>query len=145
MKLSTALSLSLLLAGICAATPSYAEGIPRGSYLNTCDGARVEGDNLIARCRTRGGIEQRSALSDVNRCAGDISNDNGVLRCAYGRPGGVAVAPPGAVRAADRCDGPRHEARELHERIERTWDPLERARLEGRLDEVRAQGPGCGF
>jgi hypothetical protein len=144
MKLSTGLSLGLLLAGLCAASPGYAEGIPRGSYLNTCDGARVEGDDMIARCRTRGGIEQRSALSDVSRCVGDIANDNGVLRCTYGRPGGVTAGPPpGAVRTADRCDGLHHEARELRERVEREWNPLERSRLEGHLNEVRLQEDRC--
>jgi len=144
MKLATGFCFGLLLAGVCAASPSYAEGIPRGSYLNTCDGARVEGDNLIAKCRTRNGSEQRSALADVNRCVGDIANDNGVLRCTYGRPGGGAAGPgPGEVRTAGRCDGLHHEARELRERMEREWNPLERSRLERRLNEVRVQEERC--
>lgn len=145
MKLATGLCFGLLLTGVCAASPVYAEGIPRGSYLNTCDGARVEGDSLIAKCRTRNGFEQRSALADVNRCVGDIANDNGVLRCTYGRPGAVVVAPgqPGGIRTAERCDGLRHEARELRERMDREWNPLERSRLEGRLNEVRMQEERC--
>src|SRR5215471_10106907 len=84
MNLASGLCLGLLLAAICAAAPpGHAEGIPSGSYLASCSGAKVEGASLIARCPRVDGSEQHSALLNFDRCAGDIANDNGVLSCTF--------------------------------------------------------------
>jgi hypothetical protein len=46
----------------------------------------VEDRTLTAVCRIADGREQRTSLSDVNRCIGDIGNDNGALTCSHGQP-----------------------------------------------------------
>lgn len=139
MKTLIAGGAALLLATLCWTSPALAQGIPEGSYLRSCNGARVEGDTLIARCRRVDGFEQRSALPDMHRCAGDIANDNGQLRCNY-RPGPPPGPPPGYY---ERCEGLRHEAHDLRERIERTWNPVERARLEEHLRDVHYRLERC--
>src|SRR5205823_10869193 len=63
-----------------------------------CNGARMEGDTLVARCRTADGREQRTALAQVRRCAGDVGNNNGILQCTLqggGQAFGQVVGEPG--------------------------------------------------
>src|SRR5439155_7984974 len=62
---------------------AQAQGLPQGTYLRSCSGARVEGDMLVARCRTADGREQRTALAQIGRCTGDIGNHGGVLVCNH--------------------------------------------------------------
>jgi hypothetical protein len=45
----------------------------------SCTDARVE-DRTVRRFA--GGLEQRTSLTDVNRCVGEIGNENGALTCA---------------------------------------------------------------
>ena len=160
MKIVMGALAAVLLTGIGWPATAEAQGIPQGSYLRSCNGARIEGDTLVARCRTVDGREQRSALATVNRCVGDIGNNNGQLQCTYGggRAQGVPVPGPGdreryGERRAgepgvgsdrgEQCRGLRHEAEELRGRLEREFNPIERARTEGRLREVRAQEERC--
>src|SRR2546425_54987 len=82
----------LFLAGLCGAEPAAAQGLPQGSYLQSCTRVNLRGDNLIAVCRRADGGEQRTSLADVYRCVGDIGNMNGTLTCNYG--GGGAPPPP---------------------------------------------------
>jgi len=46
----------------------------------------VEDRTLTAVCRIAGGREQSTSLTDVNRCVGDIANDDGALTCSHGQP-----------------------------------------------------------
>ena len=132
----------------CWSLPVQAQGLPQGSYLNNCTGARMQGDTLIARCRTPDGGEQRSALAEANRCVGDIGARNGTLHCRFG---GAAQAAPGprygergyGSEAGERCGGLRHEARELRARLDREWNPVERARTELRLRNIQEQEERC--
>ena len=85
----------VLLTGIGWSATAEAQGLPQGSYLQSCNGARIQGDTLVARCRTADGREERSALASVNRCVGDIGNNNGMLQCSYaGGPPPYGQAPP---------------------------------------------------
>jgi len=153
MKIASAALAAVLLAGIGWSVPAHAQRVPQGSYLTSCSDVRVEGDTLVARCRTRDGRERRSALAGINRCVGDIGNNNGTLQCNLGRgpPPRVQGGPaPGfGERRADerdigeRCRGLRREAEELRERLGREFNPLERARTEGRLREVGQQEERC--
>jgi uncharacterized protein DUF6381/CVNH domain-containing protein len=143
MKTLNGLCAALLLAALNWVTPAAAQGIPPGSYLRSCSGARVEGDTLIARCRRVDGFEQRSALPNLHRCVGDIANANGVLRCAYRQGPPPAAAPVPTPNFIERCQALRHQAFELRQRIERTFDPFERARLEERLRGVRREAAPC--
>ena len=60
--------------------PAYAQSKPQGSYRTSCTDARVE-DRTV--CRFADGRE-RTSLTDVNRCVGDIGNDNGACMRVMG-------------------------------------------------------------
>jgi hypothetical protein len=161
MKIVMGALAALLLAGIGWSASAEAQGVPQGSYLRSCEGAHIEGDTLVARCRRVDGGEMRTALPGINRCVGDIGNNNGQLQCSYGGPGrgpGPGYGGPGPGQApgygerhegegygADRgaCQGVHHEAEELRGRLEREFNPIERARIEGRLREVQQQEERC--
>jgi CVNH domain len=156
MKRGTAALTGVLLAGIAWMQPAAAQGLPQGSYLNSCMGAALRGDTLVATCRRADGREQRTSLADVRRCVGDIGNNNGNLQCNYG--GGRAGPGPGyderrgpgygerryGEDTRERCYGLRREADELRVRMDREFNPMERARTEGRLREVREQEERMG-
>ena len=153
---------AVLLAGVGWSAAAEAQGLPQGSYLRSCNGARIAGDTLVARCRMPGGGEQRSALAGVHRCVGDIGNNGGQLQCAYGGPGRAQVAPaPGygerrygerrygeqgyGSDRGERCGGLRRQAEELRARLDREWNPIERTRTEGQLRAVRQQEERCRY
>jgi hypothetical protein len=102
----------LALAGIAYTPPAQAQGVPPGSYRQSCTDAHIERGALVATCRGEHGRETRSALADVGRCTGDIGNSNGVLQCNY--PNGPARANvlPGPGYAAPQPQpgfgGPRY-------------------------------------
>ncbi len=62
-------------------------GAPAGSYKDTCRNVHMDGDNLVAECRTRDGDWHRTSLDNYRQCRGDISNDDGRLRCQRGDEG----------------------------------------------------------
>jgi hypothetical protein len=156
MKRGTAALTGVLLAGVAWMQPAAAQGLPQGSYLSSCMGAALRGDTLVATCRRADGREQRTSLADVRRCVGDIGNNNGNLQCNYG--GGRAGPGPGyderrgpgygerryGEDTRERCYGLRREADELRVRMDREFNPMERARTEGRLREVREQEERMG-
>lgn len=154
MKIVVGALAAVLLAGIGWSATAEAQGLPQGSYLRSCNGARVQGDTLVARCRTADGREERSSLAAVNRCVGDIGNNNGQLQCNYGGPRAQGVPAPGyGARRGDergygsdrgeRCGGLRRQSEELRARLDREWNPLERARTEGQLRAIREQEERC--
>jgi CVNH domain len=57
------------------------DSLPRGSYRETCRQIRVSGDYLSAKCQTMSGRWNRTSLNDLDRCVGEIVNDDGNLRC----------------------------------------------------------------
>jgi CVNH domain-containing protein len=86
MKLSVSAFGALLITGSMFLQPAPAKSAPDGSYRKSYTDARVEDRTLTAVCRTADGREQRTSLTDVNRCVGDIGNDNGALTCSHGQP-----------------------------------------------------------
>jgi len=58
----------------------YGNGIPYGSYTQTCQNVRVNGNELQARCEKRNGGWRDTSLRNYNQCR-EIENDNGKLRC----------------------------------------------------------------
>jgi hypothetical protein len=58
-----------------------AQSAPSGSYQQSCRNVGMEGSTLYASCRSINGQWQSASLPDFQRCAGDIGNDNGTLRC----------------------------------------------------------------
>lgn len=158
MNRGTTVLTGVLLAGIAWLQPAAAQGLPQGSYLQSCMGAALRGDTLIATCRRADGREQRTSLADVRRCVGDIGNNNGNLQCHYG--GGRAGPGPGyddrrygerrygetgyGGETRERCVGLHRESEDLRIRLDREWNPMDRARTEGRLREVQEQEARTG-
>ncbi|MGZ4872230.1 MAG: CVNH domain-containing protein [Candidatus Angelobacter sp.] len=60
---------------------TYQGNWPAGSYTQSCDGIRIDGDDLRAHCQTRDGGARDSKLDDFRKCKSDIINDDGRLRC----------------------------------------------------------------
>jgi len=158
MNRGTAVLAGMFLAGIAWLQPAAAQGLPQGSYLQSCMGAALRGDTLVATCRRADGREQRTSLADVRRCVGDIGNNNGNLQCNYG--GGRAGPGPGyddrrygerrygetgyGGETRERCVGLHRESEDLRIRLDREWNPMDRARTEGRLREVQEQEARTG-
>jgi CVNH domain len=65
-------------------TSCAAQEIPSGSYRQTCRDIGMNGSTLQARCQTSNGDWQSAQLPDFQRCASEIVNDNGGLRCNMG-------------------------------------------------------------
>jgi CVNH domain len=55
--------------------------LPPGSYLSTCKDIRMKGTTLYASCNNGRDSWINAELHEANRCSGDISNENGTLRC----------------------------------------------------------------
>jgi hypothetical protein len=138
----------LALAGMLAlgSASAAAQGLPQGSYLQTCRDAHIERGSLVAVCRSVDGRWNPTGLPDPYRCNGRIDNINGVLRCEFagGPPAGRGYGEPrygGEFR--ERCEHWHHEADELRYRLDREGNPYERGQLEGRLHELRERLERC--
>jgi hypothetical protein len=77
MKIFHAAFAALLITGSMFVQPAHAQSTPQ-EYRTSCTDARVE-DRTFCRFADRW---ERTSLTDVNRCVGDIRNDNGALTCA---------------------------------------------------------------
>jgi hypothetical protein len=62
-------------------TPLSAQGLPSGSYQQTCRNIGVSGSRLHATCQDGNGNWQTTELSDYQRCSSEIVNTNGTLQC----------------------------------------------------------------
>src|SRR6266851_9101124 len=92
----------LLVTGSMFVRPADAQSTPQGSYRSSCTEVRVEDRTLTAVCRIADGREQTTSLTDVNRCVGDIGNDNRALTCSHGQPMAPRLHPE---RGGDRLSG----------------------------------------
>ena len=110
MKIAFAVLAGAFVAGLSWATAAQAQGVPPGSYRQSCTDARIERGALVATCRAQHGQVQRSSLADVNRCTGDIGNNNGVLQCNYatGPAAGSVLPGPGRGTQQPGFAGPRY-------------------------------------
>ena len=70
-----------------ATIPAHAQGVPGGSYLESCTNVQIFGDRVVADCRRVDGGWDRAVLRDVDRCVGGVANMNGRLICSYGERG----------------------------------------------------------
>lgn len=77
----------LVFAMMLWAMPGAAQSVPPGSYQQTCRNIQVRGDHLDAECQTRDGNWRRTSLNDLDRCSGEIANDDGNLVCGRGNNG----------------------------------------------------------
>jgi hypothetical protein len=93
-RLVPVLCLALLWAG--APTPSRAQGLPSGSYANSCNNARMVSGVLEASCQRADGSWMDAAMPNPGSCRNGIENRNGVLACAN---------PPQASLTSQTSDG----------------------------------------
>jgi hypothetical protein len=150
-----------------------AQGLPPGSYQQSCRDFRMQGGTLTAVCRRANGRGDQLTALNVTHCAGDIGNNNGQLICNGGRPAAPAGPPqreaqapgypgPGYAPAPgyptpgyappprgeehgyrERCEGLRHEERELRDRLAYAPYGPERERLQYRLGQVHHEREEC--
>ena len=86
---ASALAAMAMLAPMSANAQRNGGEIPGGSYTQTCSNASVQGGRLYAECQSSGRNARPTTSSiEFGRCAGDISNNEGMLVCngAQGRP-----------------------------------------------------------
>lgn len=66
---------------VMGASAGLAQSAPPGSYQQTCRDIGVRGDVLSARCQDTSGQWRDTQMRGTSYCNGDISNENGALRC----------------------------------------------------------------
>ncbi len=119
--------LVIFCVGMIAAwgTAAHAQqGLPQGSYLQTCNNVSVNGDTLLASCQDTNGNWVAAQLPGYQSCQGDVVNDNGALRCAmaggnrYGQPSAYGYGQPNAYGAGgpftQTCRSVRANGDDLH-------------------------------
>ncbi len=74
-------AMGTLMFMLVGASAGLAQSAPPGSYQQTCRDIGVRGDVLTARCQDQGGNWRSAQMRDISYCNGDITNDNGALRC----------------------------------------------------------------
>jgi hypothetical protein len=55
--------------------------VPDGSYRQTCQDVRADGDRLYARCQKKNNDWRSTSLKHYDNCRGEITNVNGRLEC----------------------------------------------------------------
>jgi hypothetical protein len=98
MRFSSWILAFVLLLSMSAGVALARAGAPPGSYTATCKDIIVQGGSIDAICQTASGRWQPTALPRYRSCDGDITNDNGNLRCSKGAGGAL---PEGSYR--DSC------------------------------------------
>jgi hypothetical protein len=59
---------------------NYQNGVPGGSYTQTCQDIHISGNTLKANCQKGNGRHKQTSLRNFTQCS-DIANENGNLRC----------------------------------------------------------------
>ena len=90
MRTPILVTIATVMLGLVSGPASLAQGLPNGSYRQTCRDIRSNGYTLYARCQRVDGDWHNSSL-DFRNCRGQIINDNGNLRCPES-----GYAPPAA-------------------------------------------------
>jgi hypothetical protein len=95
VKIVSGLLGAAVLAGLAFA--ANAQGLPPGSYQQSCRDFRMQGGTLTAVCRRANGRGDQPTALNVTHCVGDIGNNNGQLVCNGSRS--AAPAPPPSRQA----------------------------------------------
>lgn len=60
----------------------WQNGLPSGTYMQSCRNIRAKGFALAADCQTSGGSWRNTSLFNFDQCTSAIANDDGHLTCA---------------------------------------------------------------
>jgi hypothetical protein len=127
MKTALGTFAALLVAGALCTQPANAQPAPQGSYLNSCTHIGMDRDKLVAECRRMDGRWQRTVL-DIDRCVGDIGNDNGHLTCNRAAREGYGSSRRDEWREGYGASAEDHGLWEHRARCWHIMDPAERER-----------------
>ncbi len=75
------IALAIGLSGLAASGSAAAQGLPGGSYGQSCFNLQIIDGTLIGDCRRMDGSVRGTSLPHAWHCHGDIANENGRLRC----------------------------------------------------------------
>lgn len=106
--------------GVMWGTACMAQGIPQGSYQQTCNTVTVRGDTLVANCRDSNGEWRTASLPGFQSCSSEIRNDDGNLRCemsGYSTPSQAAGNGP-AGSYLQSCQDVHAKGDDLHARCQ---------------------------
>jgi hypothetical protein len=73
--------LCLGLLALAAPSISHAQGIPPGTYSNTCTNIAVIDNTLEATCTRNNGVQINAALTNPSGCNYGVANQDGSLVC----------------------------------------------------------------
>jgi hypothetical protein len=123
----------LLVMGSAAlwGTATMAQGIPQGSYQQTCNNVSVNGDTLLANCQDASGTWHSASLPGFQRCTSEITNDNGSLRCVmsgYSTPAASGSSPTGSYLQS--CQDVKVKGDDLHARCQTQSGDFRDAKLD---------------
>lgn len=127
-------SIPIFLVAFVAAlwgTAAMAQGIPQGSYQQTCNNISVNGDTLVATCQDANGSWHSTSLPGFDRCTTGIQNDDGTLRCVvsgYSSPGQSAAGPSGSYLQS--CQNVEIKGDDLHARCQTRTGDWKNAKLD---------------
>lgn len=80
--LITFIALGIIL--FAASNSAMADNLPAGGYQQSCRAMNASLGNLTAECRDRNDNWHSTRLDNYHQCIGDISNQDGNLRCSRG-------------------------------------------------------------
>jgi hypothetical protein len=132
-------AIGTLMFMLVGASAGLAQSAPSGSYQQTCKDIGVRGDVLTARCQDTGGNWRDAQMRDISYCNGDITNEDGALRCnssagayqggydgGYYNQGGI---PGGSY--SQTCQDVRIRGNDLEARCQTTSGDWRTTRLSG--------------
>ncbi|CAN5394539.1 hypothetical protein BH09PSE4_BH09PSE4_15140 [soil metagenome] len=79
---------------------AYAQGLPGGSYQQSCAVYQVDAEKLTALCTKQNGEKHLNKNWPYYTCVGDISNQDGNMVCARDAAKGAALAQAKAAATA---------------------------------------------
>src|SRR5438270_6422719 len=111
--ISTLMAIAVTALGGFAPGLSGQEGVPAGSYQQTCSDISARKGNLYAKCQDGKGKSHSARLSHYEKCGSDIANRNGRLECA-GSGGGAAASSQPSGSYTESCKNIRMKGTTLH-------------------------------
>jgi hypothetical protein len=112
-------------------TTAAGQGIPQGSYQQTCNNISVNGDTLVANCQDTSGNWHSTSLPAFQNCTSGINNDNGTLRCVvsgYSAPATTGAGPAGSYLQS--CENVQVKGDDLHARCRTENGDMRDAKLD---------------